>query len=101
MVRGASKRTAVFSRPRLALSRSPTLPAHPPQAGAYGFRIGTFNIFPSFAVTTLMITAMGVLPYYVKYGMSGEQPRVKDDFERYQQQQHYWDTVRGAGGEGA
>ena len=41
-----------------------------------------------------MITAMGVLPYYVKYGISGEQPRVKDDFERYKQQQSYWETVR-------
>jgi hypothetical protein len=66
-----------------------------PQAGKYGFRIGTFNIFPSFTVTCLMITAMGVLPYYVKYGMSGEQPRAKDDFERYKQQQSYWETVRG------
>ena len=74
-----------------SLSSTPTLTR---QAGKYGFRIGTFNIFPSFGVTCLMITAMGVLPYYVKYGISGEQPRAKDDFERYKQQQSYWETVR-------
>ncbi len=52
-------------------------------------------MLPSFGVTCLMITAMGVLPYYVRYGMSGDQPRVKDTFERYKEQQSYWESVRG------
>ena len=37
---------------------------------------------------------MGILPFYVRYGISGEQPRAKDDFERYQDQRGYWETVR-------
>ena len=107
MVRRFHKRGRAAHK-RLPPARLRTTPPRPfpqpfftlprPQAGKYGFRIGTFNIFPSFTVTCLMITAMGVLPYYVKYGMSGEQPRAKDDFERYKQQQSYWETVRGGGG---
>ena len=37
---------------------------------------------------------MGILPYYARYGLSGEQPRTKDDFERYEEQKGAWESVR-------
>ena len=43
---------------------------------------------------------MGIIPYYARYGLSGEQPRTKDDFERYEEQKGAWESVRGWGGDG-
>lgn len=47
------------------------------------FKIGSFNLIPSFIVMTACIAGVGVVPYYVKLLISGEAGTVKDDFEAY------------------
>ena len=62
-----------------------------------GFRIGSFNVIPSYTVMMLSIAGIGALPFYVRYGLTGEKPRPKDSFERYREQQQMWENVRGRG----
>ena len=78
--------TLIHPQPATIFLCPVSLPAHPLSF----FETPSPNLPPGFR-----IGCMGILPYYARYGLSGEQPRTKDDFERYEEQKGAWESVRG------